>query len=101
MSFELPVTNIEENLQETEALRPDVNALASRAGGHFRLCSIVMKRARELTAGSSRLITCRSKRHINVALKEYEEDKITLLTVQEAKRRLLGVDETKTEGEEE
>mgnify|MGYP005836450411 CR=1 FL=1 len=89
MSSELPRIILPRE-ERPEPPQFDINALARNAGGHFRLCSLVMKRARELMAGSGRLTDLKAKSPITIALKEFDSDRIELLTPQEVKDRLLG-----------
>jgi len=89
MNSEVPII-VPSRGERPEAPQFDVNALASRAGGHFRLCSLITKRARELMAGSSKLTELKAKSLITLAFKEFESQRIELLTPEQAKRRLLG-----------
>jgi len=89
-----PFVPASDQSKEIDVASLDISALASRVGGHFHLCTLVTKRALELMGGSRRLTDVRSKRRITTALAEVEETKIELLTPEEARRRLLGGDDT-------
>ncbi len=89
MTSELPII-VPSRGERPEAPQFDINALASQAGGRFRLCSLITKRARELMSGATKLTDLKAKSPITLALKEFDSQKLELLTPEEAKRRLLG-----------
>ena len=89
--------------QTTEFVRAhkDVSSMAGEAGGHFKLCSLLMKRVRELMRGAPKLTELQSKNLINIAMQEFEEGKLAILTPDEARKlglKLLGATDDETGG---
>jgi DNA-directed RNA polymerase subunit omega len=62
--------------------------LSTKVGGRFRLTSLLQKRLTELVKGSPAMVDLPSHNYFEIALAEIEEDRIELLSAEEAQARL-------------
>lgn len=57
--------------------KSEIDAMAEKFGGRFKLTVLIQKRVRELVKGASRLVESDKKNFIDVALDEIRAGKIT------------------------
>jgi len=69
--------------------KAEVDILAEKFGGRFKLTVLIQKRVKELVKGAARLIDTDLKNLVDVALEEIRQGKVTLegLDVEEAEGR--------------
>jgi DNA-directed RNA polymerase subunit omega len=69
--------------------KSEVDSLAEKFGGRFKLTVLIQKRVRELVKGAQRLVETDAKNLIDVALEEIRQGKVTLegLAIEEADRK--------------
>lgn len=59
---------------------PSIDSLLKKAESPFALCSIIGKRARQLTGGAYTSINCSSKNAVTIAANEINESKLAFVT---------------------
>lgn len=64
-----------------EALKSD--DLVEKAGGRFKLCTLIQRRLNELLDGARPLIDRDGRSDLEVVIEEIAQEKITLTTVEE------------------
>ena len=58
--------------------RSEIDALADKFGGRYRLTVLIQKRLRELTKGAQKLVEVDSRNLIEVVLEEIKQGKIAI-----------------------
>lgn len=58
--------------------RSEIDAMAEKFGGRYRLTVLIQKRLRELTKGAQKLVDVESRNLIEVVLEEIKQGKITV-----------------------
>lgn len=61
---------------EVKMNRSEIDALADKFGGRYKLTVLIQKRLRELTKGAQKLVDVESRNLIHVVLEEIRQGKI-------------------------
>ena len=72
---------------EVRMNRAEIDQLAEKFGGRFKLTVLIQKRVKELTRGAAKLVELESRNLIHVAMEEIRQGKIGIMGYETAEER--------------